>query len=377
MPAESVGRLIRDRLDEGAELRREFARTNGHRVREAAKALAECLRGGNKVLVFGNGGSAADAQHLAAELVGRFGKDRAPLAAVALTTDTSALTAIGNDYGFDEIFARQVRALTIRGDLVIAISTSGRSPNVINGVRAAKARGASTIALTGGDGGELTGSVDIGIVVPSTNTARIQEIHIAVVHILCELIDSSLLPADIDSTVVPKGVVSWSDLLLLRDTWKREGMIVVWTNGCFDVLHVGHLHCLESAKRLGDVLVVGVNTDESVRALKGAGRPIFPLEERMQVLAALTATDYVSSFEGITPEAALADLKPDVHVKGEDYAPPSGKPIPESTVVESYGGRIEFVPLLPEHSTSDLLQRIREHERGRDEQLGLGPRTGS
>src|SRR5207342_946139 len=131
MPPESFGQLIRERFGEGAELHREFARAQGDSLAGAAAALAECLRKGNKVLVFGNGGSAASAQHFAAELVGVFGKERRPLRALALTTDTSALTAIGNDYGFDDIFARQVRALGDTGDLVIAISTSGHSRNVI------------------------------------------------------------------------------------------------------------------------------------------------------------------------------------------------------------------------------------------------------
>lgn len=159
------------------------------------------------------------------------------------------------------------------------------------------------------------------------------------------------------------GVVQWATLLPLREMWKRQGKTVVWTNGCFDILHVGHLHCLEQAKRLGDILVVGVNIDTAVRALKGEGRPIFPLEERMRMLAALRVTDYVVAFEGTTPEAALLDLKPDVHVKGEDYAPPTGKPMPEMATVESYGGRIEFVGLLPEHASSGVIQRMRQGRR--------------
>ena len=155
------------------------------------------------------------------------------------------------------------------------------------------------------------------------------------------------------------GVVGWGTLLRLREMWKRERRTVVWTNGCFDILHVGHLHCLEQAKRLGDILVVGVNTDTAVRMLKGAGRPVFPLPERMRLLAGLRAPDYVVAFEGLTPEVALADLEPDVHVKGDDYAPPSGKPIPEMAVVESYGGRIEFVSLIPGHSTSAIVESLR------------------
>jgi phosphoheptose isomerase len=367
MLPESLEQMIWDRLEEGAELRRGLARIALDRVAKAAVELTECLRGGGKALIFGNGGSAADAQHLATELVGRFGKDRSPLAALALTTDTSALTAIGNDYGFDEVFARQVRALARGGDIVIAISTSGRSPNVINGAKAARAAGVPTIALTGGDGGELALLADTSIVVPSENPARVQEVHIAITHIMSEIVESSLFPGDRVVMDVPRGVRRWDDLLVLRDRWRSDGKVVVWTNGCFDVLHVGHLHCLEQAKRLGDVLVVGVNSDASVRQLKGPGRPIFPLAERMGMLAGFRATDYVVAFEGTTPEGAIAELKPDLDVKGADYAPETGKPMPERAVVESYGGRVEFVGLLPEHSTSAILQRLLPGREGADE----------
>jgi phosphoheptose isomerase len=367
MHSESIEQLIRERLEEGSELRREFARIAGTRIAEAAVGLKECLGGGGKVLTFGNGGSAADAQHLATELVGRFGKDRLPLAAIALTTDSSALTAIGNDYGFDEVFARQVRALADEGDLVIAISTSGRSPNVINGVKAARAAGVSTIALTGGDGGALAALVDTSIVVPSPNPARVQEVHVATIHILSEVIESLLFPNDGTVMDVPKGVRDWNDLLVLRDRWKVEGRLVVWANGCFDVLHIGHVYLLEQAKQMGDVLVVGVNTDAAVRELKGPGRPIFPLGDRMRLLAGLKATDYVVAFEGTTPERAIADLKPDVHVKGEDYAPATGKPMPERGLVESYGGKVELVPLVPERSTSAVIHRLLQHQRREDE----------
>jgi phosphoheptose isomerase len=367
MRSESIEQLIRERLEEGSELRREFARIAVTRIAEAAVGLKECLGGGGKVLTFGNGGSAADAQHLATELVGRFGKDRLPLAAIALTTDSSALTAIGNDYGFDEVFARQVRALADKGDLVIAISTSGHSPNVINGVRAARAAGVSTIALTGGDGGALAGLVDTSIVVPSPNPARVQEVHVATLHIISEVIESLLFPNDATVMDVPKGVRDWNDLLVLRDRWKVEGRLVVWANGCFDVLHIGHVYLLEQAKQRGDVLVVGVNTDAAVRELKGPGRPIFPLGDRMRLLAGLRATDYIVAFEGTTPERAIAELKPDVHVKGEDYAPATGKPMPERGVVESYGGKVELVSLVSEHSTSAIIHRLLQHQRGEDE----------
>jgi D-sedoheptulose 7-phosphate isomerase len=150
------------------------------------------LRGGGKVLFCGNGGSAADAQHLAAELMGRFLRDRAPLAAVALTVDTSALTAIGNDYAFDEVFARQLRGLGRPGDALVAISTSGNSANVLKALAVAREAGIVTVGLTGASGGRMAGLCDLCIRVPATRTDRIQEMHIAVGHLICGLVEDAL-----------------------------------------------------------------------------------------------------------------------------------------------------------------------------------------
>lgn len=183
-------------LLESAALKGRVAQELSATIAQAGDLVVEALRAGGKVLFFGNGGSAADSQHLAAEFVGRYVDDRSPLAAIALTTDSSALTAIGNDYGFDQVFARQVRALGHRDDVAIAISTSGRSRNVILGIEAAREAGLSTIALTGGDGGNLVPIVDVAIVVPSTTTARIQECHITIGHVLCEYVDAALLRTD-------------------------------------------------------------------------------------------------------------------------------------------------------------------------------------
>lgn len=174
-------------LQQGAELRIKVAKECGRAIVEAAQVITGCLRSGGKLLFFGNGGSAADAQHLAAEFVGRFVKERDGLPAMALTTNSSILTAVGNDYGFEQIFARQIEALGRPGDVAIGISTSGKSPNVIAGIEEAKKRQLRTIGLSGRDGGELVGCVDIPITVASENTAQIQECHIAIGHILCEL----------------------------------------------------------------------------------------------------------------------------------------------------------------------------------------------
>jgi D-sedoheptulose 7-phosphate isomerase len=161
-------------------------------VVRVADAMTKCLRSGNKILFFGNGGSAADAQHLAAELSGRFLKERKSLSGWSLTTNSSVLTAIGNDYSFDEVFARQIEGIGSPDDVAFAISTSGNSPNVLGAVNVARERKLVTVGLTGKTGGKLCGVVDYCICIPSDQTPRIQEAHILTGHILCELIEETL-----------------------------------------------------------------------------------------------------------------------------------------------------------------------------------------
>ena len=161
-------------------------------IQEVAKACVCLYQLGKKTLLAGNGGSAADAQHIAAELVGRYGFDRAAIASLALTTDTSNLTAIGNDYGYVKVFSRQLEAMAQEGDLFIGISTSGNSLNVINAFKSAKAKGVTTVALVGRDGGEMAKLADISLIVPSNETPRIQESHILIGHILCDIIEQEL-----------------------------------------------------------------------------------------------------------------------------------------------------------------------------------------
>jgi D-sedoheptulose 7-phosphate isomerase len=158
-------------------------------IEASGQAICDALGRGGTLFAFGNGGSAADAQHLAAELLGRFRGERAPLAGLALTTDSSTLTAIGNDYDFSNVFARQVRGLARTGDVVTGISTSGEAENVVRGLVAARELGATTIALTGSGGGRLAAAATHAIVVPSDVTARVQEMHVLVIHLLCGLID--------------------------------------------------------------------------------------------------------------------------------------------------------------------------------------------
>ena len=158
-------------------------------VTAAAAALARAVGSGRKVLAFGNGGSAGDAQHLVTELVGRFQRERAGFAAVALTADTSLLTSVANDYGFEQVFARQVTALGVAGDVAVGITTSGASPNVLAALRAANAGGLQTVALTGRDGGEAGRLAGIHINVPDESTARVQEVHITLIHAICEIVE--------------------------------------------------------------------------------------------------------------------------------------------------------------------------------------------
>jgi len=185
---------IREAFEESGRVKRAFFETDGERMLSAVGMIVDAFRAGKKVLLLGNGGSASDAQHIAAEWVGRYRRERKALPAIALTANSSDLTAIGNDYGFDKVFARQVEAHGQEGDVLLAISTSGNSPNVLEAIAVARERGLHTIGLTGRDGGKMLGSVDIPLVVPSSVTARIQESHITFCHALCEMVDTALFP---------------------------------------------------------------------------------------------------------------------------------------------------------------------------------------
>ena len=181
-----------EQLIASAQIKLRLAETHAAAIAAAAEAVARCLDRGGKVLVCGNGGSAADAQHLAGELVGRFKTNRRPYPAIALTTDTSVLTGIANDFGYEQVFSRQVEALVEAGDVVVGISTSGESENVVRALEVARRLGATTVALAGRDGGRLAPLGHHAIVVPSHDTPRVQEAHIAIIHILCDLAETAL-----------------------------------------------------------------------------------------------------------------------------------------------------------------------------------------
>jgi len=184
--------IIKADLTESIETKKEVLKNLIPKIEETAKMLIEALKDGKKILICGNGGSAADAQHLAAELIGRYKKDRRALPALALTTDTSILTSLGNDYGFETVFAKQVEGLGKKGDVLIGISTSGESKNVVEAVQTAKSLGMKTIGLLGCTGGRIGEAVDLAIIVPCKNTPRIQESHITIGHILCGLVEQEM-----------------------------------------------------------------------------------------------------------------------------------------------------------------------------------------
>ena len=182
---------ILNMFNESIAVKEETAKLAGE-IEKSANLIIDAFKKGKKLLICGNGGSAADSQHFAAEMVGRYKKDRKGLPAIALTTDTSIITSVGNDYGFDAVFEKQVEALGEKGDILFAISTSGNSPNILKAIEKAKGKDMKTIGLSGKSGGKMKGLSDIDLIVPSANTPRIQESHITIIHIICELVEGGM-----------------------------------------------------------------------------------------------------------------------------------------------------------------------------------------
>ena len=319
-------------------------------ITSISKIVAKSLSNGGKILVFGNGGSAGAAQHFAAEFSGKLKNVRPPLAAIALSADSVALTAIGNDFGFNEIFARQVVAIANAHDVVIGLSTSGKSENVRRGLAAGKEIGAITIGLVGSNND--LGS-DMSIAVPVADTPRIQESHELVLHQIAQLSERFLTSVENDSSADVFDFVIQRDRLLLFRKWIEDTQqTLVTTNGVFDLLHAGHRASLKAARALGDMLVVCVNADDSVKALKGSSRPIQTLADRLESLSELPSVDHVVVFDQDSPSRVLEDLQPSIHAKGGDYLESDLK---EREVVLRNGGRIVILPTLEGYSTTSLL----------------------
>ncbi len=192
VPSEELRELLNESLQQHLETIRSLLDSQLEQIEESGRLICETLAAGRKILLCGNGGSAADAQHIAAELVGRYERHRKSFPAISLTTDTSALTALSNDYGYDEVFSRQIQGLAAEGDLLIAISTSGKSPNIVKAVQQAKVQGCRTLALAGCSGEPLASQCDFALIVASDRTARVQEAHITIGHLWCEIVDRQL-----------------------------------------------------------------------------------------------------------------------------------------------------------------------------------------
>jgi D-sedoheptulose 7-phosphate isomerase len=189
-------KIIKKALMEGLRVKEDFIKRNTSSLIHLAEHLSKAFTNNKKLLICGNGGSAADAQHLAAEFVNRFQLERKPLPALALTTDTSIITSVANDYSYNEVFSKQINALGVQGDILLAISTSGRSENVLSAIRTAKKKGLYTVGFIGGDSGEMWRLVDLALVVKSDQTPRVQETHILAGHLICELVDYILFQKD-------------------------------------------------------------------------------------------------------------------------------------------------------------------------------------
>lgn len=329
--------------------------THSELIIQIGRLISGAMSSGHKLYAFGNGGSSASASHFVAEFTGKLKKDRRPLPAYWIGSDMSAVTAIGNDYGFDHIFERQVEALVTAGDVVIGLSTSGHSSNVLRGLKVAKNAGAITVLITGASG-DFDG--DFHIAVASNDTPRIQESHDFILHMIAQCVESELFP-ELNKTEFrdPFSFVLSSAEVPAFSSWIKQSRIsLVTTNGVFDLLHSGHRRSLEFARSLGDQLVVLINTDESVRMLKGEDRPIRSLETRIDDLRSISHVSHVIPFSENNPLSLLESLRPSVHVKGSEYM---GKGIPE-LALERFGTRIEFFSRLEEFSTTSQILNFRK-----------------
>lgn len=349
------------------------------------ETIGRCFETGGTLFVGGNGGSHSDALHLTGELLKRFDRDRRlaeeerhlfqglpygeevfgqlerGFRAVALGVNTAFGTAIENDFALPKMaFAQEIFVMGREKDALLAISTSGNARNLMYAHTAAKIKGMTTIALTGSDGGELGKVADMALRVPAQKTPDVQELHLPIYHALAAMLEIREFGSGLPFTIPGKGsVIPLERLESLVESLRRAGKRIVWTNGCFDLVHLGHITSLNAAKSYGDILIVGLNSDESVRAIKGPERPIVGERQRAAVLAHLTAVDYVTIFNDPTTVPILKRIKPDVYAKGGDYTLDTINP-EERRLVESYGGEIAILPVVDGISTTRLVERFKK-----------------
>jgi rfaE bifunctional protein nucleotidyltransferase chain/domain len=318
---------------------------------EAVKLMVAALTNGQRILVCVNVGSASDAEHMDGELVGRFGYDRASLPCISLCTPSATFTAIANDYGYEHVFKRQVQGLGRPGDVLIGISTSGNSPNIVEAFKAAGEMNISTIAMTGSRDSKLSQIAHLTVRAPSTRTPRIQEIHGLLLHSMCRAIEEEIFPGKALAPALPASKIIDRDNIQTLAAAIKDYQ-AVFTNGCFDILHPGHVYVLNESRKAGELLIVGLNTDASIKRLKGPSRPYHSFADRAMVLAALECVDYVIGFDEDTPENLIKNLTPKILVKGGDYTHDT---IVGADWVTSHGGCVKVIPLLEGHSTTGIL----------------------
>lgn len=321
-------------------------------IEDLAREIASAIQNGKRIYAFGNGGSAAEAQHFTTELIGRFIGNRRSLPAISLSADSSALTCIANDFGYDKVFSRQVEGLVQDGDVVVGFTTSGRSSNVLEGLITAKSLGGFSVLVTGNHQSENSILADIVLEIGGEKTAIIQEIHLMVIHVLCELIEGYLGLKSDELVISNEKVLYESEFKaeLLSDSKSR-----VWVNGCFDVLHEGHLLLLNVASRAGTELIVGLNSDSSVRRLKGQGRPVISEVRRARTISQLPFVDSVIIFGSDNPLDILRLVRPNVVVKGGSYA---GSHFVEKEFLSEINCKVIFTEHIPDLSTTRILQEF-------------------
>ncbi|MFH1739836.1 MAG: D-glycero-beta-D-manno-heptose 1-phosphate adenylyltransferase [bacterium] len=347
------------------------------------QAIVHSLDEGGIIFVSGNGGSFSDALHITGELLKSFERNRLlsqeerrafldlpygeevskqlehGFRAVVLGANVALASAVQNDFALDKMqYAQELFAMGRKGDVLIGLSTSGNARNVMYAFTTARAIGVKTICLTGEGGGEMAKCADIALRAPAAKTRKIQELHLPIYHTICLMIENHYFHGAKSAPEPPRGsVLDLENLDKAVNLLKKRGKKIVWTNGCFDILHMGHINYLRSAKEQGDILVVGINSDESVRALKGAGRPIIPERQRAEVLSSMGCVDYVTIFSDTDTVRLLERLQPHVYAKGGDYDINSIVQ-KERRVVEEYGGEIRILPLVQDASTSMIINRI-------------------
>ena len=319
---------------------------------DLVRKIALAFNSGHRVYAFGNGGSAAQAQHFTTELIGRFKGNRKSLPAISLSADTSAITAIANDFGFDSVFSRQLESLAQPGDVVIGFTTSGTSVNVLKGLAEAKKNGASTVLICGNKGESKAHLADLALEVGGSETAVIQEVHLILIHIICENVEYELgLVEPGNKKFIPRIVYDHE----LSEIQLPTQDSIVWVNGCFDLLHQGHIRLLNTASKSGSFLVVGINSDESVKRLKGTDRPFIPEVSRARTLLELPFVDLVVIFSDDDPLDVLKVLIPSVVVKGPEYR---DREYPEKNLLMEMGCSIVYIEDVEGVSSTQIADRI-------------------